>query len=41
MNIYYNMFTLLQDEEQLDVAQGAMYKCKLFNKLRQPIKLNL
>jgi hypothetical protein len=33
MNINYNAFTLLQDEKQLDVTQGAMYKCKLFNKV--------
>jgi len=41
MNIDYNTFTFLQDEEQLDITQGAMYKCKLFNKVCQPIKLNV
>ncbi len=41
MNIDYNTFVLLQDKEQLNVAQGAMHKCKLFNKVNQPIKLDV
>jgi hypothetical protein len=31
MNTNYNEFTCFQVDEQLDVVQGAMYKCKLFN----------
>jgi hypothetical protein len=41
MNIDYNMFILFQDKKQLNVAQGAMHKCKLFNKVNQPIKLDV
>jgi hypothetical protein len=33
MNVDYNTFVMLEDNEQLEVAQGAIHKCTLFNRV--------
>jgi hypothetical protein len=34
MNVEYNTFVMLENNEQPKVAQGAIHECTLFNRVR-------